>query len=192
MMEDSLSIWLSLCAAFIVVYFFVWLGTTTILLIPIILLILGITLRFYVRGHIPQDVRIDEEEAKGIGKYTLLALIGISMGSLFSRVLFRPPLTIALSTVDQLLYGTLYAISEEQFFRGFVVDFFLWKTNPYFAILASAAIFTVYHLRVYGSSIEALMYVLIAGVMLAWVAWKSRRTSPSIIAHICNNLLSGW
>jgi len=100
-------------------------------------------------------------------------------------------MTIQLSLADQYLYGVMYAICEEQFFRGAVTSFFMWKTSSIpISSLFSGGFFMVYHFKVYGSAADKLMYVAIAGAALSYAVLKSRRLSSSGLAHIGNNLLA--
>jgi membrane protease YdiL (CAAX protease family) len=86
------------------------------------------------------------------------------------------------------LYAVLISISEEQFFRGAILNFLLSLTNATVAIFSSAAIFMVYHFAVYGTSTSNLVYVLVGGLALAWADYRSGRISPSMLAHLINNL----
>jgi membrane protease YdiL (CAAX protease family) len=95
-----------------------------------------------------------------------------------------------LTGVDAMLYAVLIAVAEEQFFRGAILNFLLTLTNSTVAIFSSAAIFMVYHFAVYGTSTSNLVYVLVGGLALAWAAYRSGRLSPSILAHVINNVLS--
>ena len=81
------------------------------------------------------------------------------------------------------------AVAEEQFFRAGLLSWIRASVSDNtVAIVASAAIFSAYHLAVYGIDINRLVYVFIGGVVLAWLVVKTNRISPSIIAHMLNNL----
>lgn len=188
--EDSISHGLSLAGGMIIIYLGTFIGLGSILLIPILLLILGMIFQIWVRRRFPpQDMDITGREYKQIGFFTVLSLAAIGLGSLISPQLFKPPLTVTLSIFDQFLYGQLYSLCEERFFRGFVTSFLLWKTNPMLAHLGSGAIFCVYHFKIYGTATHALVYVLIAGTVLSWVTWRTKRLSPAMLSHALNNAL---
>jgi membrane protease YdiL (CAAX protease family) len=88
-----------------------------------------------------------------------------------------------------IAYVVLMAISEEQFFRGFILDLLLSKfTRKIVAVILAGLIFVTYHIAMYGTDADAMLYVLAGGVILSWVAYRSRRLSPGMIAHIFNNV----
>lgn len=190
--DDGISQGFTVGALAIIIYLSTFIGFLDRLLIPFALLIGGLVLQRYIKGKIKHDVRIDQEEGKSILFYTIVALAIIGLGSLTIPYLFKPPvLPIQLATFDAMLYGSLFAISEERFFRGFFTPFLYSKFN--FALLAnfaSGGAFALYHLAVYGSSGNSLMYVLIAGTGLSWVTLQSRRISPAILGHLINNMLA--
>lgn len=121
-------------------------------------------------------------------KWTLIALAGIFLMGVFVKMKF--PLEITeLGMLVAIIFGFIIGISEEQFFRGFILDWLLSKLpSPSLALLSSAMIFTVYHLAVYGTDFDSLMYVFAGGLILSWVAYKSRRISPPMLAHGLNNV----
>lgn len=189
--EDSVSLGLSLICIMLLSYFSTFVGFTDYLLIPTILLLSGLVLQLYMRGKISHDEDMDAGEAKDLLKYTLIGLVGIGIGSLVSHGLFKPPQPLALAVYDQAMYGTLYAVAEERFFRGAFTSFLAWKIHTSFLVaLLSGLIFSVYHLGVYQSSPEAMTYVMFAGIILTYTVLKSGRLSPSILAHITNNLMA--
>jgi len=96
-----------------------------------------------------------------------------------------------LSIFDQMLYGVLAGVSEERFFRKTITDWFLYlsKTQTV-AIFLSSLFFTFYHFARYGLSMSALLYVFMGGVALAYVAIRSGRISPTMLAHVINNVLA--
>jgi len=153
----------------------------------------------YLYKRIEEDTSIDDEEAGSIMYFTLLALLGIGVGSLFvSRSLFIFPAQIN-GPVGPLLLGMfslnvlqacLMAVAEENFFRGIFLQFFSpFGMGP--SISATALIGIIYHLRVYGSvSGNGLYFVGIAWIVFGYVAWRTKRISPLIIAHLINNVLS--
>jgi len=192
---DSISFGLWLIALMINVYLFTFVGLTDVLFIPFALLIGGMITQLWVAGRVPdQDMSMSGEEAKNILYYVLIALAGIGLGSLLVPGLFVPQMPIQLAIYDQFMYGSLYAIAEERFFRGGVTSFLAMKFGhfPLLVHFGSGLVFWIYHFGVYGSQLDKLVYVLIAGVTLSYVTLASRRISPSKIAHIINNLGAFW
>jgi membrane protease YdiL (CAAX protease family) len=191
--QDSISMTFTILAVLVAVYLSTFeLGT--LILFPVILLIAGIVLQQYYLRKIEYTDRVYEEKtASNIMFYTFLAIIGILTGAYFTTYFLYPKHvleTIEMSIVDLRLFGILMAVAEEQFFRGFITNFFLDRLPPMPAIFVSGGIFTIYHLAVYGSNPSAMLYVLIAGIMLSYVAFLSGRLSPTILAHVINNVLA--
>jgi len=150
-------------------------------------------LQLYINPKIPHDEATQASEVRDIFLYTVIALAVIGLGSFVSRDLFKPPLPLAveLSITDQYMYGIMYAICEERFFRGAITSFFVWKTGSVaLASFASGGVFMIYHFKVYGSAVDKLLYVAIAGSILAFVVLKSKRLSPAKLAHIGNNVMA--
>jgi membrane protease YdiL (CAAX protease family) len=185
--HDSLSQILTALACFITIYLATF-ETTVVVLFPALLLITGIVLQFYLVRKV-EVVDSLAENAGNIGFYTLIALAGIALASFVAPAVSRLP-RMELTGVDAMLYAILIAVAEEQFFRGAILNFLLTLTNSTVAIFSSAAIFMVYHFAVYGTSTSNLVYVLVGGLALAWAAYRSRRLSPSILAHVTNNILA--
>lgn len=190
---DSISIALWFMALLIIVYLATFTGFTDYLLIPFALLIGGTVAQLLVSGRIPeQDISMSEEEGKRIIYYVLLALGGIGLGSFLIPGLFTPQMPIEMAIYDKYLFGALFAVSEERFFRGGLTSFLMWQIRGMRMLVhfASASLFAIYHLAVYGSEMENLIYVLIAGVLLSYVTLESRRLSPSSLAHLINNAMA--
>ncbi|NVM21655.1 MAG: CPBP family intramembrane metalloprotease [Desulfobacterales bacterium] len=188
--EDSISLGLSLVGIMLLLYLSTFVGFSDFLLIPTILLLSGLVLQMYMKQKIEHDVTLEPHEAKNILLYTLIALVGIGLGSLVSEGLFKPPQPLALSVYDQAMIGSFYAISEERFFRGAFTSFLTWKIKfGMVANVGSGLIFGVYHFAVYGSSPDKIMYVVFAGLILSYVVLKSGRLTPAILAHLGNNLM---
>jgi len=167
--------------------------TTVIILFPAVLLISGIVLQFFLLRKIEVvDSVFEEQTAWNIGFHTLIALAGIGLGSIISPAVAKafPIQKMQLTGMDALLYSVLIAVAEEQFFRGAITNFLLLSLPPSAAIIGSTAIFTVYHLAVYGTEVSALTYVFVGGAVLSFVAYRSRRLSPAILAHVINNMLN--
>jgi len=191
-LEDSISQTLSVLALMIIVYLATFIGLSDLLFIPLALLLGGIAMQFYMRGKPKHDENINVEELKSMSFFVMIALAGIGLGSLSIPHLFQPPsLPFTLTIYDAAMYGVLYAIAEERFFRGFITPFLMWKLP--FALpvnFLSGGIFSIYHFSVYGSSVDKLLYVFIAGTILSYVTLQSRRLTPCSVAHIINNLLA--
>jgi len=186
--QDSLSRVLIVLAIMITIFLSTF-ETTTLVLFPAVLLITGLIMEFYLEkrreytDHIFEPLTIQK-----IGYYTVLALFGSFItGYAIKNVQFPMELT----GYDALMYSTLIAVAEEQFFRGFITDWLLSRiNNPMVALFLSALVFMAYHFARYGTATDALIYVFAGGFILSYVAYKSKRISPPMLAHVLNNLIA--
>lgn len=190
--EDSVSVAFTVSGIMILLYLSTIEGLTNLLYIPTVLLIFGVVLQLYTEHKIEHDISLEEHERRDIAIYTLLALVGMGVASIISRDIFIPPFgTVQLSLGDQLLYGTMFGISEEVFFRGGLLRFVLWRTsNSMLAIIGTASMFSIYHLGVYNKLPENMIYVFMAGIIFAFIVIKTKRRSPAILGHIGNNIMA--
>jgi len=190
--QDVISKMLSILGIMIALYLSTF-KLEALILFPIILLISGITMQYFILRRVEDDPDLDRGEAKDIMFYTIIGMAGFAIASFVSPMIKIPTYAVALSGVNASLYSILMAIAEEQFFRGFLANFLMEK-GFFVGVVGSAMIFTVYHLAVYGTAMSALMFVLIGGMILAWVGERSGRLSVPMIAHMINNLIStvGW
>lgn len=74
------------------------------------------------------------------------------------------------------------AIVEEMLFRGFVQTSFERHFDVTKAVMSSALIFTIIHFNPWWA-----IQVMIIGVILGVMAWKSNSIVPAMIVHLINN-----
>lgn len=186
--HDSISKLLIILAVMITVYLTTF-TPTVITMFPATLLITGLVMeRFLERKLEYTNHMLSESTFRSVGFYTALALLGMLLTAQIQAHLFKGEIA-QIAGYNLVLYSILIAIAEEQFFRGFITDWMITTLkHPYLAIVASALIFTVYHLARYGTSMNALTYVFAGGFLLSYVAYKSQRISPCMIAHLINNV----
>ena len=160
--------------------------TTTLVLFPAFLIVFGLVMEIWMEKK-EEVADIQPQSWKTIGFWTLIALGGIFLtGFTINYSQF-----FSMSLVSAVSYTAVSAIGEEQFFRGFITDFMVSRVpNEILGVLASAGIFTMYHLARYGLNPDAMLYTLAGGFILSWVAWKSRRISPCMLAHLINNVVA--
>ncbi|MFU8860501.1 MAG: lysostaphin resistance A-like protein [Cyclonatronaceae bacterium] len=97
-------------------------------------------------------------------------------------------LITGLLTGDQLLLVTLIHIAvvpsvcEEIMYRGYVMRMFERSVSPAWAILITGFIFGAYHMR-----ISQLIPLILLGIVITWLAWKSNSLIPAMAAHLANN-----
>lgn len=199
--QDKISLSLTVIVCMVAVFMFTY-EKSSLLLLPITLTGLGITLNWVFGKKIKVDEKIDEKEGTGIMKYTVIAVLAVAIGAAASKRLFFPERLIALAALqltpfDSLIFALLMAVAEEQFFRGFFLNFCLWKlydkpNGITLALLLSGLIFAYpYHQNVYGTSTALLFYVFIGGYVFSWVDFQLKRLSPSMNAHLIINFIGG-
>lgn len=172
---------------------FVWGAKFESLLAPIMLLFGSGIIRIYtVRRPVPEDTVVTQSELQNVGVYALLALAGLAVGNLFIQGYFVPQvpnqiLALSLPFVSTI-FTVLMAISETQFFQGELLPLIGQKTGWGVAIPIVAIIGVGFHMNIYGTQPNALMYVFIGFLLLSWVAVKTRRVLTAMIGHVGNNL----
>lgn len=93
-----------------------------------------------------------------------------------------------LLTGDQLLIVTLIHIAvvpsvcEEIMYRGYVMRMFERSVSPVWAIVITGFIFGAYHMR-----LSQLIPLILLGIVITWLAWKSNSLIPAMAAHLANN-----
>lgn len=191
--QDLISRYLIVFGVVLTLFLVVFVGWEP-LLIPILLLFGSGVLRIYVNRKVQVDEQLSEREKQNIVYYTLIALLAMLIGGLFVENLFQPKVPASVNSLASSMpvVATLFtvdmAVCEEQFFRGELFDLFSFRYAAA-GIVVTAIVFALYHLNVYGSSPEDLAYVLVAGVVLAWVGAKTGRVAVPMLAHVLNNLL---
>jgi sodium transport system permease protein len=96
------------------------------------------------------------------------------------NVLFPPhhrPLVVTLA-----LFALTPAICEEVFFRGAVLRGLRSGLRPWTAIVTCAVMFGFFHVDV-----SRLLPTTLLGLMLSWIALRTRSLWPSVLAHFLNN-----
>lgn len=83
-----------------------------------------------------------------------------------------------------LVLALLPAVCEELLFRGFLLGGLRTSTGKWPAIVASAAVFGVFHFFVFRFAVTAGL-----GVILAYLCWQSRSILPAIVTHALHNTL---
>lgn len=88
-----------------------------------------------------------------------------------------------LTTLGLLLAGALVApICEEVFFRGFLLPGIARAMPIWIAVIVSSVLFGVAH-----ADLGSLAPLIVIGLLLGVVRWKTRSLWPSIFLHTLNN-----
>ena len=123
-----------------------------------------------------------------------LALIG--MGHTPEDLSNFPELQSLFSWPTLFFLVIVQPIGEEIYFRGFLFDKIEGFAGGVFAIFITAFLFGIAHMS-YGKEIPVLMIILM-GVVLGYIVYKTRNLYSSLIAHIAFNVTSftlaylGW
>jgi len=183
--QDRISKMLIVAAMLLCVYLATF-ENSTLIMFPGILLTFGLIMEWFLEKK-REDVSDSRDKGswKEIGFYTVLSVGGMALvawGTSYKPWMIMVP-------ASGIAYVVLMAISEEQFFRGFITDLLLSKFNrKILAVILAGFLFAIYHIAMYSTNPDAMLYVLAGGVILSWVAYRSRRLSPGMIAHIFNNV----
>jgi ABC-2 type transport system permease protein/sodium transport system permease protein len=87
-----------------------------------------------------------------------------------------------------LAMAVLPAAVEELFFRGYLLSALLSVLRPWQAILASAALFGLFHVILSGMlAVERFVPSLLLGLLLGWVCWKTGSVWPGVLLHALHN-----
>lgn len=95
-------------------------------------------------------------------------------------ILYQNRLPIELITI-----GIMMPVMEELLFRGLIQERMRGWMRPEFAILASAAVFSLYH----GNTLQ-MIYTAVLGLILGYVYEKYHHILAPILVHIGANLVS--
>ena len=185
--HDTVSRMLTVLACLITVYLTTFQTANVVLLYPVVLLILGIVLQRFILRKVEETDSIVQNRWH-IMYYTSLALIGLALTNLYVRTYLKQ--SVQFVGMNALLFSVMMAISETLFFQGFLTNFFVQKLSPVVGLFVSSLIFTVFHFAVYGLDVDSLTYIFVGGFILNWVAYKSGRLSPPMLAHIMNNVVA--
>lgn len=92
------------------------------------------------------------------------------------------PLTVMGALAGSVLVAPL---CEEIFFRGYLFGGLLRRMRPVAAVITSALLFAIAH-----ALIGSFTPLLLIGVVLAVVRWRTGSIWPGMAIHICNNALA--
>ena len=116
---------------------------------------------------------------------------GVLVGLLDSDILSPPDISpdiafpglAAVFTFEALAVAT--PVLEEVFFRGFIFSGLAPRLGVGWALVASAAVFSFFHL-----AIGVLLPIFITGLLFAWLYYRTGSLWPSIVAHAGQNTLA--
>lgn len=120
----------------------------------------------------------------GVGAVTLLGALTNELDFLpdWMEMTFDQMLSSWVGVLDIAL---LSPILEELMFRGAITRELLRKFRPGMAIVISGLLFGLIHFNPVQS-----VFGFLAGMLLAWLYWRTRSVVPCIVVHVLNNALS--
>jgi len=191
--DDTISKMLTFLAGAITLYLLTFEAGITIIGMPLVLLLLS---GFFEWKFLRRTEDVDtvvgvgpeaESTRRRIAYWTALAVAGMAITGIAIK---KADIPEQLAAFDIILFGILMAVSEERFFRKTVTTYFITRLGFTFGVFMAATFFTIYHLARYKLETLALRYVFMGGAILSWVAWRSKRLSPVMLAHIINNIVA--
>jgi len=121
-------------------------------------------------------------------------IIGILIGgSLILGQFINPDSMFSSSFKDATLYtfilvGIIIPLTEESFFRGFLMPTLSKMLNPLVAILFVSGLFAIMHLVIFETGAQALMGHFIFSVLMILVLYTTKSLSSCVVAHAIINL----
>ncbi len=118
---------------------------------------------------------------------TFRALIIAALSMLIQLI---SALVLTIADIEHAFFYIFAAVSEELFFRAFILTLFKRLQTPNILnIFISAACFTAIHVNYYGN-ITKIVGVFFGGIMLAivFVIWED--ITANILGHMINNLIA--
>lgn len=86
-----------------------------------------------------------------------------------------------------LVFAIAPAITEELFFRGYLLQGLARGWGRWPAILVSGAIFGAFHVFVEGLSFERFLPTTLLGFCLGWICLRTGSVWPGMLVHVLNN-----
>lgn len=149
----------------------------------------GLVLGQMIHGR-PIDWKITNMEYKTAFRFVAWGFIGV-MGVQLAILLTAQTLSVTGGMLTDRIFLAAAGIAEENVFRFMLLGFLL-KTgwSRFNAILLSSAMFSGYHLVVYGGSIEFLLAVFASSIVLSLLMIITNRLEVPQIVHGIVNFIS--
>jgi sodium transport system permease protein len=82
------------------------------------------------------------------------------------------------------------AVSEELFFRGYLLGALRGRLPGWAAIVATGILFGLFHASLGGViMLDRVLPSSLLGIVLGWVCWQARSAWPGMLLHLLNNSL---
>lgn len=186
--QDGISITLTILAVAVFLYSATFtdelmLRSTFVVVMALAGLVLSSTIK-----HTQVDESLSNIEVRQIIIWGAIAFVAVLFLNIFTKQ--APIFAVAEEPLIRRNFAVLIAVAEEQFFRGFITPFIASRTNSILlGSVLSGVIFGIYHFAIY-QSFDVLLIVFGSGIILSYVALRTGRLSPTILAHVVNNWFS--
>ena len=161
------------------------------LMIIMLMPIIGIVLCHYWIGS--KDVIEEPYATRRNGKALLIVIGGVISIGFFGVIGKSLAIIDGLSVFAATTTVTLVAVGEEQLFRGFIYEWIVERTGTRaIAVVMSAATFMAYHVWRYGTVLGDMFYVFMAGIILGYTCFITKRLWPAMVIHALVNIVSLW
>ena len=115
------------------------------------------------------------------------AVIGIPKTAVESaEVLTKTLAALPVASVFVLI-ALVPAVCEELLFRGLLLRSLATTERKWAAILASAAVFGLFHFVIFKFLVTAVL-----GALLGYLCWQSRSVLPAVVAHFLHNAIGAY
>ena len=178
---DALGGFFIIAAIMILIYSSTFPSTMNLSMLNMVLLVTGISgaLLFHtlqVSGSI--DLKAVEYGLM-VAVVVIISNIMIVNIKYYSQV---PPINLGLFMI-------LVAVAEETAIRGFLMPVFISKIGVWPGIILSSASWMIYHWYVSSGNPVFLTTIFLAGLILGYIDIMTKSLTPSLLAHVLNNLL---
>ena len=151
----------------------------------------GTILLWTSKTPIVDDPSFGQKDVQKVSRYTTIAFLVMLIASVAVPNLFTSMVPLQSTGQTRLLYGMFFAVNEETFFRGgFLFQMYSRYPSKIAASAMSAGAFSVFHWAVYGTQLDAIWFVFVAGAALSYAVLWSGRMTPAYLSHILWNILA--
>ena len=185
--QDGISITLTILAVAV----FLYSATFTDELMLRSTFVIVMALSGLVLSSIIKQSSVDEDvspaEGRQIIMWSVISFVAVLFLNLFAKNAI--PFAVAESPLTRQSFAILIAVAEENFFRGFITPFIASRVGILPGSILAGVMFGIYHIAIY-QSFDIMLIVFGSGIILSYVALRTKRVSPTMLAHVANNYLS--
>jgi len=125
-----------------------------------------------------------------LGRAVVLLLVGLVLEAAITYVGQLELVNSAVADEDLAAYYIFAGVAEEFLFRGVACNLLARYAHHHVAVPASAALFMVAHVQVYGADPALLAVQFVLGVLWGYAYLYWRDITPNVLAHTLKNLMA--